>query len=79
MTSNSKGSRKLSQLRFQDKLNRQLNLPHCPDCGETTEVTRWLPPQGVAPHLREFRCPRCGAFFYKIATEGLIELLRLVH
>ncbi len=30
------------------------------------EMTEWRPPPGIDPKMRQFKCPGCGAVFYKV-------------
>lgn len=34
----------------------------------TLELTNWEPPQGIDPKLRQFECPVCHRFVYKVPT-----------
>lgn len=50
---------------------KEIKVPHCPECTRLTQVTVWLPPQGVDPQLREFRCSSCGSVFYMRSTREI--------
>ncbi len=39
---------------------------HCPKCLETMNITDWRPDKGFDAELREFECPRCKEFIYRI-------------
>jgi len=39
----------------------------CPLCGESSEMTTWLPEKGLDSWLRKFRC-KWGHYFYKMLT-----------
>ena len=39
----------------------------CPNCQKLAELTGWLPPKGIDPRMREYKCPDCPERFYQIA------------
>lgn len=32
-------------------------------------ATKWKPPQGYDPRLREFKCTECGGVFYQLLND----------
>ena len=56
---------------------------NCPICLYPLSETRWQPPSGIDPNLRQYRCKSCKVFCYihrtqfKLDQEQQPELIKL--
>jgi len=41
------------------------------------EKTNWRPPEGIDSAIREFHCPNCNAFTYRVLTNGELFLEKI--
>lgn len=47
----------------------QICITHtiCDNCRKRIDSTKWRPPPGLDPDMREFACLQCKRSFYKVA------------
>ena len=55
-------------------MDREVKTTKCGVCWYPALISGWLPPPGLEPHLRQFKCPKCGSLTYKTIAPGKLAI-----